>query len=74
MVTKGDANNTVQRWSIPADGRVGRVLYRVPRAGYLLAGTRTRYGRIFLLLIPALALGIYELVRVWRPERSGDDR
>ena len=40
VVTKGDANNTVERWTIPVDGQLGRVQYRVAHVGYALAFTR----------------------------------
>jgi signal peptidase len=70
FVTKGDANNTVERWSAPAAGQIGRVVYRIPKLGYALAYFRTPFARIALLVIPALALAIYELVRLWRPERD----
>ena len=67
MVTKGDANNTVERWTVAADGRIGRVDFRVPKLGYALALIHTRYGQLLLVGIPALLLGAYELVRIWRP-------
>jgi signal peptidase len=70
-VTKGDANNTVERWSAPADGHIGRVMYRLPRLGYVLAWGRSAGGRILLLLLPAVGLGIYVLIRIWRePEEA----
>jgi signal peptidase len=67
MVTKGDANNTTERWSVPADGSIGRVEYRVPKLGYALAWVGGRGGKVLLIALPALLLGIYELVRIWRP-------
>jgi signal peptidase I len=69
MVTRGDANNTPERWSVPASGRLGRVAYRVPYAGYLLAQLGGRYGRILLIALPALLLAAYEVARIWRPVR-----
>ena len=70
MVTKGDANNTVERWTVAADGRIGRVAFRVPKLGYALALTRTCYSQLLLVALPALLLGAYELVRIWRPRRD----
>jgi signal peptidase I len=69
MTTKGDANNTVEHWSVPASGRVGRVLYRLPELGYALALTRGRDARLLLIVLPALLLGGLELRRIWRPAR-----
>ena len=67
MVTKGDANNTSERWSVPAHGRIGRVEYRIPIAGYALAWVGGKHGKLLLIALPAFLLGAYELVRIWRP-------
>ena len=66
VVTKGDANNTVERWTIPATGQVGRVRYRVAHVGYALVFTRSAPGKLLLIVLPALLLGIVELRRIWR--------
>jgi signal peptidase len=70
FVTKGDANNAVERWSVPAEGGIGRVAYDVPKVGYLMVYAGGRYGRILLLALPALLLAAYEVARIWRPERE----
>ena len=67
FVTKGDANNTVERWSIPASGTLGRVEYRVPRLGYVMRLAGSPAGRIALMIVPALLLGASGLKRIWRP-------
>jgi signal peptidase len=67
MRTRGDANNAPERWSIPADGQVGRVAFRVPRGGYASTYVSRRDMQLVLLVVPALLLGILELVRIWRP-------
>jgi signal peptidase len=74
MVTKGDANNTVERWSIPVRGELGRVRYRVPMVGRLLWRTRTPQARIFMVALPALALGLVELYGIWRPRRRRHEK
>jgi signal peptidase I len=71
MVTKGDANRVVERWSIPPDGRIGKVVFHVPKLGYALAEVRSPFGRLSLLLIPAVLLAIYELRLIWRPSTEG---
>jgi signal peptidase I len=68
--TKGDANATgAERWTIPLEGRIGRVEYRIPKLGYAV---RSAGGApALLLLIPTALFGAFELVRIWRPrERS----
>ena len=66
MVTKGDANTAVERWNVPVNGSVGRVTYRLPHLGRAMAAVRGRYGRLLLIALPALLLGLYELTRIWR--------
>jgi signal peptidase I len=73
FVTKGDANNTVERWSVPADGRIGRVAYRLPKLGYVLALGRTPGGRIALITLPALLLAGFALAAIWRPRKEIPD-
>ena len=70
VITKGDANNTVERWSIPTSGTVGVVRADVPRVGFALAWAATRTGRIALVAIPGVLLGLLELMRIWRPRRD----
>jgi signal peptidase len=65
FVTKGDANNSTERWAVPVDGEIGRVDYRVPRLGYALFWTRGRYAKLGLITIPALLLGAMTLGRIW---------
>jgi signal peptidase len=69
MITKGDANNSVERWSLPLSGTIGRVAYRLPRLGYALAFTRGPISHVVLIVIPVVILGVAELYRIWRPRR-----
>jgi signal peptidase len=68
FVTKGDANTSVEHWKVTQDATIGLVHYRVWRIGYALFYFRGRFGRLFLVVIPALLLGVYEIVRIWRPQ------
>lgn len=71
FVTRGDANTGVEHWSAPSDGRIGRVVFRVPRAGFLMVFTRTPGGKLLFLVLPALIWGAVEIVRIWRPKEEG---
>lgn len=66
LVTKGDAANGLQRWSVPTDGSVGRVRFRVWKLGYALGWLHGLLGRLLLVVAPVLALAISTLVRIWR--------
>jgi signal peptidase I len=65
VATKGDANLSVEHWTIPADGTVGRAIVRVPKIGYLLVWTRSTPGRLLLIALPACLLGASQLRRIW---------
>jgi signal peptidase len=77
FVTKGDANTSVEHWRVSRDGTIGRVAYHVWHLGYLMFYMRSRFGRLLLVVLPALVLGAYELWRIWRPistpEEEDDD-
>jgi signal peptidase len=71
FVTRGDANTGFEHWSVPADGHIGRILYRIPAIGYPLTWIGSGIGRIGLIVIPALMLLVLGLLRIWAPERLG---
>ena len=70
VVTKGDANNASERWTIDSGGDLSRALYRVPLAGRLLVRTSSPAGRLLLLVAPLLLLGAWEIRRIWRPRET----
>lgn len=67
FTTQGDANDTSEHWQVATTGQIARVTHRVPKLGYGLGFLRDPEKRLFLLAIPALLLGLFELVRIWRP-------
>jgi signal peptidase len=70
FTTKGDANNTVETWQIHRHGSIGRVQYRLPKLGYVVAWISGPAARLFLVVIPAILLGLLELRRIWFPKES----
>jgi signal peptidase I len=70
LVTKGDANNASERWTLERDGELSRSLYRVPLAGRVLVHTSSPEGKIALIVAPLLLLGAWEIRRIWRPRES----
>lgn len=67
FVTRGDANTAAERFEMPATGTVGRVRYRLPKAGYVVGFAASPAGRVGLVIVPALLLGGWLLARIWRP-------
>jgi signal peptidase I len=72
VITRGDANDTVEKWQIPITGQVGRVVYQVPKVGYPVTWSHTRNGRLAMVSLPALLLAIMALVKIWRSDDEGE--
>ena len=72
VITRGDANDTVEKWQIPISGQVGRVVYTVPKIGYPVTWSHTRNGRLAMVSLPALLLAIMALVKIWRSGGEGE--
>ena len=69
FVTRGDANTGFEHWNVPATATLGKVAYRIPKLGYLIAPVSTGYGKLLLVVLPALGLCAFGLVRIWAPHR-----
>jgi signal peptidase I len=70
--TKGDANPGRDPWTIALPGRVGRLSFDVPYAGYALVYAGTREVRGALILVSIATLLSVLLVSVWRqPKPTG---
>jgi signal peptidase len=67
FVTQGDANSGEEHWTVAIDGRIGRVLYRIPKLGYALAWIQGPLGHIGVLVVPAVLLTAVTLARIWNP-------
>jgi signal peptidase len=66
FTTKGDANNSLERWTLPADGQLSRAVYTIPLVGRALLLIHTPLGWALLVGLPLLALGAQEIRRIWR--------
>ncbi len=68
--TKGDANTSVESWKIRRDGRIGRVALRIRALGWAVAWLRQPAILMLVIVLPAVGLGIWELIALWRPARQ----
>ena len=69
VITRGDRNTVGENWSVTADGRVGKVVLRVPRVGYAVGVLGTTPGQLALAGLAGV-LGVWILVVIWRPARG----
>jgi signal peptidase len=65
FLTKGDANTGTEQWSIDADGKLGRLWFTIPKAGYALAWAGDPRMRAGLLTAGAVILGFAAIRRIW---------
>jgi signal peptidase I len=69
VISRGDSNTVGETWSVTAESRVGKVVLRVPRAGYALGVLGTPAGQLGLAGFAGV-LGVWILVVIWRPARA----
>ena len=62
FVTKGEANDVAEQWTVPVDGNIGRAVLAVPKVGHVLHWAGTREGKMALIAGPAALLVLLELV------------
>lgn len=65
VVTRGDANDASEQWSIPADGTLGRLALRVPAAGWPLKWLGQPGARLVVGLVLGLAITLLILRGIW---------
>jgi len=73
FVTRGDANNAVEKWRIRADRRISRAVVRLPKLGRVLVFAKTPTGLLVLVLVPLLLLGALEIRSIWRDDEGAAD-
>ncbi|HMJ94533.1 MAG TPA: signal peptidase I [Thermoleophilaceae bacterium] len=72
--TRGDANTASEHWQIASSEEIGRVVYRIPKLGWVLMFARSK-GLFVLMLGGALALLlVLELMSIWRTEEGDRDQ
>jgi signal peptidase len=74
FVTKGDANTEVERWKVARNGWIARVVYRIPKVGRVALAVDDPVVRLFLIVMPAVLLGGWLILRIWRPADSAGGR
>lgn len=64
--TKGDNNNTADREIVKSDDVLGKVIFKIPKAGYIQQLLVTRTGWIFAVVLPCLGIVIYDILKMFR--------
>lgn len=73
--TRGDANNSSERWSIKTTDQVGRVVYVIPKVGHLANFIRNNpLAILFLVVLPVIGIGFGVVRWIWEDDdEDGDD-
>jgi signal peptidase I len=66
FVTRGDANKSAERWSVPVSGHLGRELLVLPGVGAVLAAGSAPTTRVVGVVVACLLLAYVGLRRIWR--------
>lgn len=62
--TKGDNNNTPDSEIVKSDKILGRVVFKVPKAGFIQQFLISETGWIVAVVLPALGIVIYDILKV----------
>lgn len=62
FITQGDANKSIDPQPLPQNEIVGKVLFHVPKIGFLVEFAKTQMGYLLLIVIPALIVVIEEMM------------
>lgn len=64
--TKGDNNSTADNIIVPAKNVLGRVVFRIPKAGYIQQFLVSKFGWIAMIVIPSLGIIIYDFLKMFK--------
>lgn len=64
--TKGDNNNAEDREMIAGDDVLGKVVLKIPKAGYIQQFLVSKTGWIVVVLLPCLGIIIYDIIKLGR--------
>ena len=64
--TKGDNNNAADREVIEGENVLGKVILKIPKAGYIQQFLVSKTGWIVAVLLPCLGIVIYDIMKLCR--------
>jgi len=78
FITKGDANEDIDPWLMPAEYVTGRVIFSLPYLGYLvnsvLGYVQTWAGLVLLVVLPSLVVVGGTVRRIYQPPNRRQKR
>lgn len=64
FITKGDANQVADQEAVDINHILGKVIYTIPRFGYLIMFIKTIPGLVILIIIPSTIIVYQEFVQI----------
>ncbi len=64
--TKGDNNNTADSSAVPSDKVLGKVIFKIPKAGYIQQFLVSKTGWIVAIVLPALGIIISDILKLFK--------
>lgn len=68
--TRGDANNGPDGWKVGESNIVGITIYSLPLLGYIISASKTPYGFVLLIFLPAFILFYTEIQNIKKEVRN----
>lgn len=62
--TKGDNNNTVDASLVKFDNVYGKVIFKIPKIGYIQYFLKTPLGWLILVIIPCICIVLYDFIKI----------
>lgn len=66
FTTKGDSNNTADYTLAKGSNVLGKVIFKIPKLGYVQTFLATKGGWIIVILIPCLAILSYDIMKLFK--------
>lgn len=63
--TKGDANNSADTTPVSSKNIIGKVIFKIPKAGYIQQFMVSKFGWIVVVVLPCLSIIIYDIVKIF---------
>lgn len=64
FITKGDANRSIDNDTVKPEQVLGKVMFVVPKIGFLVAFAKSPFGLVVLILIPATLLIVDRVIKM----------
>lgn len=69
--TKGDANNTADGSPVSANNVIGKVILKIPKAGFIQQFVVSKFGWLVVVVLPCLAIIVYDIVKIFEKIMKG---